>query len=684
MHDAGGSDATGPDPGSRDGNPLLRAPGRPLPGRVAVVGAGTIGPDIAYYLKTALPDIELTLVDVRQQALDAALERVAGYTAKAVARGKLSGRRAAAVSRGLTATLDYGALRDCDWVIEAATENLELKRRIFAQVEEVVDPRALITSNTSSLPAGRIFSGLRHPGRAAGTHFFAPAWRNPIVEVIGWAGAEPATVDYLRWFFCFTGKVPLLAQDVPCFMLDRLFDNWCNEAALCLQTASAAQIDSVAAEFVQAGPFFVLNLANGNPIIIETNTVQADAEGEHYRPAPIFASVERWRTVAPGHRVEVPASAGAAVRDRLLGVYLSQSVDIVDRRIGESTDLDLGARLALGFRQGPLELLAALGEAESDRILARFVAERPGMPTRRQPFAAYGRFLRHLLVDTVGAVKVITLRRPEALNALHDGMTDEILAVIRAHENDGATAGFVIVGYGTRAFCAGADIGRFPDLLGNADAAAGYARDCSRLLLHLDSMTKPVVAAINGLALGGGLELAMRCHALVAVRGASLQFPEIMLGILPGLGGLVVPYRRWPAAAATFHGMIRRGDRLDADRAAALGIVGALTDDYPSLVAAAVAQVAALGSAMPAIGQRCPALAPLEPVEPVAADGARLSAEVVAIIDDAIAAAAAATTLPEALEIGYRAFGRSACTAAAREGIAAFQARRPPDFGRTG
>ena len=91
-----------------------------------------------------------------------------------------------------------------------------------------------------------------------------------------------------------TGKVPLVTEDVPCFMLDRVFDNWCNEAAHLLDPASAAEIDTVAAEFVHAGPFFVLNLAHGNPIIIETNTLQADEEGEHYRPAPIFRSVDRW------------------------------------------------------------------------------------------------------------------------------------------------------------------------------------------------------------------------------------------------------------------------------------------------------------------------------------------------------------------------------------------------------
>ena len=88
-------------------------------------------------------------------------------------------------------------------------------------------------------------------------------------------------------------------------MLDRIFDNWCNEAGRLLQTATAAEIDSVAQEFVHAGPFFVLNLARGNPIITETTTLQADEEGEHYRPASIFRSVDRWLTSPPGKPVEV-------------------------------------------------------------------------------------------------------------------------------------------------------------------------------------------------------------------------------------------------------------------------------------------------------------------------------------------------------------------------------------------
>ena len=664
-------------------NPLLVTPARPLPKIVAVIGAGTIGPDIGYYLKSALPQIKLVLIDVSQKALDAAVQRFGDYAAKAVARGKMSEADAQAVLANVVASSDYQSIAGADWVIEAATENVELKRKIFAQIEAIVAPDALITSNTSSLPAALIFSQLQHPGRATVTHFFAPAWRNPVVEVITWAKGEAASVDYLRWVFCVTGKIPLLTADVACFMLDRIFDNWCNEAAMLLATATAAEIDSVANEFVHAGPFFVLNMAHGNPIITETNTLQAEVEGSHYRPAAIFRSVDTWVTVKPGKPVAVAPDTAAAVRERLLGILFAQSVDILDRKIGEPADLDLGCRQALGMKTGPLDLMRDLGEQVTGRALMRLRTERSGMPMPKRPFTAYQDFLRHLLVDDIDGVKIITLRRPEALNALHDEMTDEILAVIRRYERDAKVKGFVIVGYGNKAFCAGADIGRFPRMLGDASAAAQYSRDCSRLLVHLDAMKKPVVAAVNGMALGGGFELAMRCHSIVATQSAWMQLPEITLGIVPGIGAMVVPYRRWPNAAGIFNGMLRQGHKMTATRALEMGVVDALATDYEALIHAAVSRVHELVGKVSPIADAPVQLPPMAAIAPQTANGQPLSAEVIAIIEEAVVAAAAAASFSAALEVGYRAFGKSACTAGAREGIAAFQEKRKPDFSKT-
>lgn len=306
------------------------------------------------------------------------------------------------------------------------------------------------------------------------------------------------------------------------------------------------------------------------------------------------------------------------------------------------------------------------------------------MPMPKNPLADYLRFERHVLVDDLNGVKVITLRRPEALNALHDEMTDEILAVIRRFESDPGVAGFVITGYGNKAFCAGADIGRFPSMLGDKAAAAQYSRDCSRLLVHLDGMQKPVVAALNGMALGGGFELAMRCHALVAVENSWMQLPEVSLGILPGIGAMVVPYRRWPQAADTFHAMLRRCEKLKAKQALGLGVVDALAKDSSELISLAVARVQALAQGHGRIADAPVAVPAFEPMEAKAATGMALSPTTLGLLERAVQQAAQAPTLAAALEIGYLAFGDSACTAAAREGIAAFGERRAPDFARVG
>lgn len=315
-------------------------------------------------------------------------------------------------------------------------------------------------------------------------------------------------------------------------------------------------------------------------------------------------------------------------------------------------------------------------------MLAKFCAERPGMPGAQRPLRAYQDFHRYILVDELDGVKIITLRRPEALNAIHDDMTDEILALLTQHENDPQITGFVITGYGGAAFSAGADIGRFPSMLGNRKQCIEYARVCSRLLVYLDSCRKPVAAALNGMALGGGLELAIRCHGIIAVKNAWLQFPEITLGIAPGIGGMVIPYRRWPDAAAAFHGMLLRAEKLTATQALELGVIDKLVDNPDALLPGAIRLVGELAGKRHQLADTPVSItpAPAGKDEPYSFNGQRLSGTVSAIIRQAVSDAAAATSLEEALQLGYAAFAESAATAAAREGISAFMEKRKPDF----
>lgn len=663
----------------RHRNPLLAKPNRSLPREIAIIGAGTIGPDIGYYFKSALPDVRLLLVDVIEKPLENAKKRIQGYIQKAVDRKKMKPERADTVGQNIVYTVDYERIRDADLVIEAATEDLQIKQKIVDQVETLVSPSTIITSNTSSIPAERIFSQAKHPERTTITHFFAPAWRNPAVEVITWKAVDQKMVDYLTWMFCMTGKVPIVSRSEICFILDRLFDNWCNEAALMLDFATAPEIDQIAQEFVFAGPFFVLNLARGNPIVVEANSLQME-EGNHYRPASILRSVDNWATAKPGTEVDIDSQTSVRVRDRLLGVLFSQSFDVINRGIGTLEDLNLGCQIALGFKKGPFDIMRNLGEAEVRRIISGFQEIRPGMPGMKGDYRRYQDFKRTVLVDEIDGVKIITIRRPHVMNALNEEVTADILETLKENETNPSVRGFVITGYGDRAFSAGAEIGRFPKVLGNAEASAKYCKEYSHLLRYLDGIKKPVVAAINGMTLGGGLELAIRCHRIVATQNAWFQFPEVTLGILPGIGGLVVPYRRWPQGASVFHDMIRLGNRLTAQEAKDLEMVTSLEEDYAGLIQAALAEVKKTEGKVPRIPDHPVKIPPPAPIDGPAAGTLRLSDEVVGIITDAIQDAARAASFEEGLEIGYGAFGTVCCTEAAREGISAFIKGRPPQF----
>ncbi len=163
-----------------------------------------------------------------------------------------------------------------------------------------------------------------------------------------------------------------------------------------------------------------------------------------------------------------------------------------------------------------------------------------------------------------------------------------------------------------------------------------------------------------------------------------MQFPEITLGIVPGIGAMVVPYRKWPKASAAFHAMLRQAHKLEASQAFELGILDAVVNDHQVLLPQAVELVQQLVESPRHIPEQPVSLAAWSDIDAESTDGQALSREVLGIMERAIKQAAAAKSLSEALETGYAAFGASACTAAAREGIDAFLEHRPPDFKQTG
>jgi hypothetical protein len=199
---------------------------------VGVIGSGSIGPDLAYGFLTAVaqtPGAKVYLVDIKQEALDAGVARIKGYASKGVARGKLSPKVAAAMDAALVPTRDLALLKDCEYVLEAASEDLAIKQAILGKLEAVVAPSCLIGFATSGLPRAQIAASAKHPARCFVNHPFFPAWRSPPIEVV--LSGDAALGAQMMATMKRLGKVPILTADVECFAADDIFCNYISEAA---------------------------------------------------------------------------------------------------------------------------------------------------------------------------------------------------------------------------------------------------------------------------------------------------------------------------------------------------------------------------------------------------------------------------------------------------------------------
>ena len=174
-----------------------------------------------------------------------------------------------------------------------------------------------------------------------------------------------------------------------------------------------------------------------------------------------------------------------------------------------------------------------------------------------------------LLIEDVGAVRRITVNRPDKLNALNLATLDALAEAFRDADRDNAVRTIVLTGAGPKAFVAGADIAEMNTL--TPVQGRDFSLRGQRMMRAVETLSKPVVAMINGFALGGGLELAMCCHLRVAADSAKVGQPEINLGLIPGFGG-TQRLLRLAGRAATLE-LCLVGAPIDANRARELGIV---------------------------------------------------------------------------------------------------------------
>ena len=259
--------------------------------KLGVIGAGLMGNGIAHV--AALSGIPVVLMDVQQQALDRALATMAKNMDRQVSKGSVSGAdRDAALARIVTAT-DNSAFADCDMVIEAATENEEIKKKIFAALCPVLKPDAFLASNTSSIPITRLAAATDRPGRFIGMHFFNPVPMMKLVEIIRGLATEDATYQAVEALAKRMGKAPVMAQDWPGFVVNRILCPMINEAiqALMEGVGDVAAIDACM-KLGANHPMGPLELADfvGLDTLYSVMKVLHEGLGDSkYRPSPLLA-----------------------------------------------------------------------------------------------------------------------------------------------------------------------------------------------------------------------------------------------------------------------------------------------------------------------------------------------------------------------------------------------------------
>jgi 3-hydroxybutyryl-CoA dehydrogenase len=261
--------------------------------KIGVVGAGTMGNGIVQAF--AVAGYPVVMTDIADAALQRGLATVSGSLDRLIKKEKMSSGQKDEAMAKISVSTDLKALSDCDLIIEAATENLELKLKIFAQLDAVAKPEALLASNTSSISITKLAASTKRSDRMIGMHFFNPVPMMALVELIRGLQTSDETYAAVDEVAKAIGKTPVQVRNSPGFVVNRMLCPMINEAVFALGEglATAAEID----EAMKLGcnhPIGPLALCDMIGLDVELAVMQVLFEGfkdPKYRPAPLLVEM---------------------------------------------------------------------------------------------------------------------------------------------------------------------------------------------------------------------------------------------------------------------------------------------------------------------------------------------------------------------------------------------------------
>jgi enoyl-CoA hydratase/3-hydroxyacyl-CoA dehydrogenase len=591
--------------------------------KAAVVGAGTMGGQIAQTIAAA--GFDVVLKDVKQEFVDAGLAEArnvtAGQLGGLVKKEKLTQEQAdqqtEAIVGRIQGTTGYEGFGDVDFVIEAVPEKMELKQAVFAELDAATPGHAILASNTSSLSITEIGEATLRPEKVVGFHYFYPASVMPLIEIIESDDTSQETMQAAITFAQAIRKQPITCAEVPGFVVNRILNSGIGEVWR-EQEAKGLSIKKIdegigAANVVPMGPYFLINLLGLDTVYHVAEHLHESYGERFYLPKGMGNLVQQGKLGAktggdgfydPEGNANLDGDADPDIDELVELLTLKTFVEaclVLEEGVATHRDIDFGMMAGAGLdpRRGLLPpfmkadtegldtVLERLENAESNHgerfapptVLRRLVAQGRLGTKSGQGFYAYpqpdedqpGEAVK---LETRGDIAIAWLANGQ-MNSVAPAVVNDLGAVYRAARGGGARA-LVIASSNPFLFSAGADIKAFTQM----DASGGeqLLHDMHALLREMETGALPVIAAVNGLAFGGGNEIAMAADVRIAARSAIFGQPEIKLGIIPGFGGTQRLPRLVGSNKALELNLI--GDPIGAEEAYEFGLVNRVVVDH--------------------------------------------------------------------------------------------------------
>jgi enoyl-CoA hydratase/3-hydroxyacyl-CoA dehydrogenase len=593
-------------------------------------------------IPVVLKDIDDTLV---QAGLQEARNVTSGQVAKLVERGKLTAeqgeKRNAEVMGRIHGTTSYAPFGDVDLVVEAVPERMEIKQAVFAELDAATPGHAILASNTSSLSITEIGEATLRPDKVVGFHYFYPASLMPLIEIVEGEDTSAETVTAAVTFAQAIRKQPITCAEVPGFVVNRILNSGISEVwrAQEEQGLSIKAIDEGvgAAGVVPVGPYHLVNLLGLDTVLhVAEHLAESYGDERFYVPAGMQKLVSEGKLGAktggdgfydPQGEPNVPGEAQPDVEQLVELLSLKTFIEaclVLEEGVATHRDIDFGMMAGAGLdpRRGLMPPFMKADSEGLDKVLERMenAAERHGErfapPTILRRLVAQGRlgqqsgqgFYAYPRPDGDQPAEVVKLEtfaadsRTDdsggqggasatgqggvAIAWLANGQMNSIspqvvtdLQSVWAQVKDSGVRALVIASSNPFLFSAGADIKAFTTM----DEAAGreLLERTHALLREMGTSGVATIAAVNGLAFGGGCELAMACDIRIAARSALFGQPEIKLGIIPGFGGTQRLPRLVGHSKALEMNLI--GDPILAEEAFELGLVNRVVEDHELL-----------------------------------------------------------------------------------------------------